>query len=795
MIFNYFKIALRYLTKNKSYSFINIAGLSLGLACAMLMMLYTKDELSFDRFHENVNSIYRIGIEVRNPDGSAMDKIGATSIFQGPVFKANLPEVKSFVRVTKAYKDIMLAEEVQSQLVVQADTNFFRFFTFSLLQGNAKTALSEPNSVVITEDVAIRYFGSTDALDKTILFEQEGIFNTYKITGVAKRVPQNSSVQFEMVTPLIILPEQEQSVFNWMDLPLATFVKLSEEVDAGEVALKMQIVFEREAEEAIAQVRSFGFDQSFYHHLQPFADLHLNKEFDNGLSNSSDPIYSYILSGIAIFILIIACINFINLTIARSARRAKEIGIRKVIGSGRKQLITQFLGESFLLSCIAFVSALVLAQLLLPLFNNLVNKQLSLSYLTDASLIIGYVLLLIVTGLIAGFYPAIVLSGYHPVQTLYNQFRLSGRNYLQQGLIVFQFGLATLMIIATFTVYQQFDYLTTKDLGYDPSDVVKVMKRNLSVSDAKLFRNELMKNPKIADVTPQHHATVNAKLRNDSIYNFVYESVDEHYIDLLKIRLLQGRNFSSSPFDSANAVLVNEAFVKMAGWEDPLGKEVRLYPFEGRNKTVIGVVKNYHFASLKEEIKPQLFVPSTHPDDGPYQQMLIKIQPHSEAITLPYIEKTFKQLFPVLPYRYQFYDQINLLNYEVESKWKQMILLSALITVFIASIGLFGLSILTAERRFKEIGIRKVMGANVQTIVMTLFKDVLGLISLALLIAMPLAYYLISQWLETYPYRIETGPVAFVSAALLVVVIVLITISYQSIKTALMNPINALRTE
>ena len=794
MIFNYFKIALRYLAKNKIYSFINVAGLSLALACAMLMVLYTKDELSFDRFHEDINSIYRIGIEVRNPDGSAMDKIGSTSIFQGPVFKANLPEVKSFVRITKAYKDIKLATEVQSQLVVQADTNFFSFFTFPLLQGNPKTALSQPNSVVITEDVAIRYFGSTDALDKTILFEQEGVFNPYKITGVAKRIPQNSSLQFEMMTPLIIAPEQEQSAYNWMDLPLATFIKLSEGVDVKKVTLKMQTIFERDAKDAIAQVRSMGFDQSFYHHLQLFAELHLWEELDNEFGNSSKPIYSYILSAIALFILAIACINFINLTIARSVKRAKEIGIRKIVGGARKQLIYQFLGESFLLCCFAFATALLLAQLLLPLFNSLINKQLSLAYLLDANLIIGYILLLIVTGFIAGFYPAIVLSGYQPVQTLYNQFRLTGKNYVQRGLIVFQFCLATVLIIATFTVYYQFDYLTKKDLGYDSEGIVRVTKRNLTLQEVKLFGDELMRNSSILAVAPQRHATANAKINGDSIYNFFYESVDEQFIDLLKIKMLEGRNFSSSATDTAEAAIVNESFVKMAGWKDPIGRQVEFFPFKGKKRTIIGVVKNYHFASLKEEVKPQLFVSMVSPKET-YRQMVIKIAPNSEASVMPYIERTFKKLFPVLPYSYQFDSQANLQNYEIESKWKKMILTSAFITIFIAAIGLFGLSILTAEQRFKEIGIRKVLGATVNTIVIMLCNDLLVLISVALLLAIPLAYYVTNLWLETYPYRIEIGSGIFAGAAALVLLIALTTISYQSIKTALMNPINALKME
>lgn len=792
MIASYFKIALRYLAKNKIYSFINVAGLSLSLACAMLMILYTKDEFSFDKFQKDISYTYLIAIDVQNPDGSSSDKMGLTSILHGPRFKDNLPEVESFVRLTNKYRDIKLGEEINSQKVLEADSNFFSFFTFPLTQGNPQTVLQDIHSVVISEDIAIRHFGNDDPLNRTLLFESDGAFIPYTVTGVSKRCPQNSSIQFDVVMPL----KEAHDDLVWVNVSYSTFVKLNERSDIKAVSSKMQKVFEAESKEVMEQVRSYGFTQSFYHQLQPFADIHLSQDFkaEAGLTNASSSIYSYILSGIAVFILTIACINFINLTIARSAKRAKEIGIRKVVGGGRQQLIIQFLGESFLLCLLSFIGAMILAQLLLPVFNNLVNKELSLSYLIDGRLITIYLFLLITTGLLAGFYPALVLSGYNPVQTLYTRFKLSGKSYFQKTLIVFQFALATFMVIATLTVYIQFDYLTTKDLGYEPDNVVRVTKRDLTHREAKVFSEELSKNPNIISISPQNHGMENGKVNADSILHFTYEAVNENFIDLFNIQIAQGRNFSSvNPSDSSNSVIINQAFVKKAGWTEPIGQEVKM--MDGATRRVIGITKDYNYESLKRTIEPQLFSLAFNGNSPSYQYLLIRIQPNSESNCIPFIEKTFKELFPMHPYSYQFYNEINLKSYEAESKWKKVILLSAFLTIFIAGIGLFGLSILTAESRFKEIGIRKVLGASVKTIVFALYKDHLSLISLALLIAIPTSYYAGSIWLDNYPYRTEVGVGTFIGAGIFVLAIAGLTISYQTFKTALLNPVDSLRTE
>jgi putative ABC transport system permease protein len=772
----------------------------LGLTCALLIVLYTKDEFTFDRFHRDVSSIFVITIDVRSPDGSWDDMMNETGVLQGPRFQASIPELESYTRSTTLYKDIQFGGNVESQLIMAADASFFSMFTFPLLQGDPLTALKQPNSVVISEDAAMKHFGTTDALNKTIPVEKDGEFKPYVVTGVAKRCPQNSSIQFDLLFPLrlILKPEEEQSPESWASLGVNTFVKLRPGSDIQAVAGKMQTVFNNESKEIMDKVKAQGFDLTFHHGLQPLTDVHLDPDKEaggRGLAKASSPIYAYVLSGIALFILTIATINFINLTLARSVRRAKEIGIRKVIGGARKQLVVQFLGESFLICCLSFTAAMIVAQLLLPWFNDVVNKQLSFSYLLDVKLVAMYLGLFLLTGLLAGFYPAMVLSGYNPVQVLYNQFQLRNKTSVQKILIVFQFTLATVMIIATFVISQQFIFLTTKDLGYNSDHLVEVNKRNMKDQEAKIFRNELLKNPNITLAAPQARSEMNAKINGDTIQHFMYWIVDENFINLLALPVVQGRNFSQLfPSDSSKGIIVNEAFVKMAHWKDPIGQKIKMFLYDGQDRTVIGVIKDYHFASLSEKIKPQALAPIAYPDN-PFQRMLVRIKPNSESVSLAYIEKVYKKLFPLQPYSYQFTDEINRQLYKTESKAKTVILFGALMTIFIACMGLFGLSILIAEKKFKEIGIRKVLGASVKAITLALSKEFVGLIVLALIFAIPLAYYAAGRWLETYPYRVEINSTIFISTALLVLMVTLLTTGFHSVKAASMNPVDALRRE
>ncbi len=605
MLKNYFKTAFRNLQRNKVYSSINILGLSLGLACAMLIILYVKDEVSYDRFHKDFSQIYRIGMKRIKPDGSMDGQSGITGYFQGPRFTAGIPEIKSFLRLQGNQIDIKTGTEIRSQEIVYVDSNFFSVFSFPLVSGNPKTALREPHSLVISEEVARKQFGSGDALGKTMLVkDNDDKFSSYWVTGVAKKCPQNSSIKFDVLLPIKVSKEDEALNENWFNFFLNTFVVLEPGANPKLVEAKMKKLYEADAKETIKMVaEKYGDRSTTIYNLQPFTDMHLSKDYsaDNGLKDASNPVYSYILSGIALFILLIACINFVNLTVALSLKRAKEIGIRKVAGGDRKQLILQFLGESFILCFLAFVFAIIFVQLILPVFNELSNKALAVSYLFDVKLIAGYIALFMITGLLAGFYPALVLSAYNPVQTLYGRLPLTGKNYLQKGLVILQFTLASFLIISTITIYSQFNYLTNEKLGYDDRNLVTVNSFAIRRSEAKLIKDELMKSPAIIDVASKNGGSWGtvAKVNGETQIGFAYETVDESYLPLLKIPVIRGRNFSKDfPSDSTHSVLVNEAFVRKAGWREPIGKELNFWYREGEKYTVIGVVKDYHYQSL-----------------------------------------------------------------------------------------------------------------------------------------------------------------------------------------------------
>ncbi|MBE9461981.1 ABC transporter permease [Dyadobacter subterraneus] len=797
MFENYLKITYRTFFQNKLYSIINVAGLSIGLAAAMLIMLYTKDEISYDQFHEGVSQIYRVDRKIIKSEGIAANS-GYTGYFQGSRFSAGVPEILAFVRLQQAQVEMKMGTEIQLQAVSLVDSNFLSVFTFPLISGNAKTALLDPGSVVITEDMAQKQFGTTDVLGRTIFLKDGKGFNPVTVTGVAKNCPQNSSIKFQVLRPLNVSASEESVNENWFRFFLNTFVVLAPNTNVQTLNAKMQKVFEADAAESIKMIREkYGLaDVGLSFFLQPLTEIHLSENVpaSDGLSDAGNPAYSYILSGIALFILIIACINFVNLMVARSIKRAKEIGIRKAIGGNRNQLIVQFLGESFLLCLAAFVLAILLVQVVLPVFNQLSGKALALSYLVDFKLIAGYIILFISTVLLAGFYPALIISDYNPVRALNARFTLNGKNYLQKSLVVLQFGLASFLIISTFVIFSQFDFLTSEKLGYDDSDLITIEKWSTKHDQAALFKEQLMKNSNITGVAFKNngYSGNTVKVNQDQKVNITYETIDASFIPLLKIPVLKGRNFSRSyPSDSTHSVLVNEAFVKQAGWKEPVGQEIAFFDTHEKYR-VVGVVKDYHFKPLTEKIEPQLFTMNPGSD---YGMFYIKIKPGSETSSLKYIAETFKNMFPLDSYSYGFKDQENLKSYEAEGKWKQILLFGAILTIFISCIGLLGLSVLSAETRTKEIGIRKVLGASVAGIVASLSRDFLKLVLIALLLAIPLAWLAANKWLENYPYRIALNGWLFAFSAMIVIMISLLTISFQSVKAALANPVNSLRSE
>ena len=565
MFRNYFKITWRNVLRNKTLSFINISGLSIGLACCMLIFLYTKDEVSYDRFHEKRDQLFRLTCNINDNDGTVR-KYGIAAMVEGPGFKDEIPEIKDFVRVKDDEFIVKNGKEAFNEKALYVDENFFSVFSFPLISGNPKTILSDLKSVVLTDESALKYFGTTDAVGKILELDINNKFEPFTVSGIAKRSPKNSSIKFTMLLPFKY-HEKTDPENGWLWLSYPTFLVMDPKTDLRSVAAKMNQVYASKAHNDIIEASKHGEVVKFVWGVQPMLQMHLDSETE-GTTDVSNPVYSYILTGIALFILLIACINFVNLTVAQSLKRSKEIGIRKVVGGQRGQLIRQFLGESFIMCFIAFVLAILFAQLILPVFNDLANKRLSLEYLLDFKLVASFIGLFIFTALAAGFYPALVLSGFDPVKTLYNGNKFSGKNYLSKSLVVVQFALATFLIITTLFIYAQFNYLTHKDLGYKDKNLLEInvgQGRNRPLMD--IFKNEFAKEPGVEMVAPRMGGEWITRARSEGReFDVKYEHIDESYLPTLQIPLVAGRNFSKDfPGDSTHSVLVNEAFVREIG--------------------------------------------------------------------------------------------------------------------------------------------------------------------------------------------------------------------------------------
>ncbi len=794
---NYLITALRHLFRHKVYSFINIAGLSFGLASAMLILLFIRDELSYDRFHKQGDHIYRVVRRMHNlPNGQSFASDGYTGLSEGPGFATAVPGIKGFVRILNSYQTIKKGTDIQSQQILRVDSNFFTTFSFPLIAGNATTALRQPHSLVVSEEFARREFGTTDALGKIMQVKTDSGFRPYTVTGVARKCPENSSIKFEAVTPIDVDLSRIDQLHSWFDVYLSTFVVVDPHADLRQINAQMKRVYQQEEEIVRATVKDkAATNWRDEYVLDPLFAMHLSKDYPpiDGLTDASNPVLSYILSGIALFVLLIACINFVNLTIARSLRRAKEIGIRKVIGSSRQQLIVRFLGESFFLCLIAFILAIVLVQGLLPLFNSLSGKELSIAYLAGPWLIIAFFALFIITALAAGFYPAIVLSSYDPVMTLYNRFTFGGRNLLQKSLVTVQFALASFLIMATGIIAAQFNFLIKQPLGYDDKNLVLVNQWGMRIDQFNSIAGELRQSPDVVGVGGRNLGWDNQQAKIDGTaiqVNTTIETIDNNYLPLLKIPLVAGRNFAPDyPADSTQSVLVNETFAREAGWKEPVGKTINVYD---KTVRVIGVIKDHYFQPLQWKLKAQVFSLTLGRGIAGF---FIKIRPKSEAKVLPFIEKTFKTRMPDNAFYFGFKDQENRANYETESRWKQIVQFGAIVTILISAIGLFGLSVFAAEKRIKEIGIRKVLGASVGGLVTGLSTDFVRLVVLALLISLPLARWAAEKWLANYPYHVHPGFWLFAGTALLVIAIAVVTVGFQALKAALANPVQSLRAE
>ncbi len=793
MLKNYITIAWRNLMRNKVFSFINLTGLSIGLACCLLIVLFAKDELSFDRFHKDIDQLYQLTCRVVENNGKE-SLFGIASHIQGPTFAREIPEIEKAVRVSEVNFIVRKGEETFEEKVSFADPDFFEVFSFPLMIGDPEQVLEDTHSMVLSEEMANKYFGETDPVGETLDLMTGTEFESFVVTGVAKRAPENSSIKFNILLSFKY-NDARQPDNHWLNLNFPTYLVLNKNADIPAVVTKMARSFKANASQQIEEEKKRGLDAQFQYGLEPFQQVHLNKAIMYR-PEPSDPIYAYILSGIALFLLLIACINFINLTVAKSLKRGKEIGIRKVVGGERRQLILQFLGESFILCLISFSLALILANLALPIFNDLSNKRLEIGYLFDYKLVISFAVLFLLTVLAAGFYPALVLSGFDPVKTLYNRMTYSGRNYLAKGLIIFQFCLTTLMLITTLFINNQFHYLTHEDLGYDDKNLMVLnLPYNTGNSLAKTIQNEIMVFPGVNGIGTRQEGFWGTNSRANGFDIPVnFDHIDSDYLPTMKIRLAEGRNFSPElPGDSVSSVLVNQAFVKAAGWKgSAIGKTIDFFNGQDANFTIVGVVKNYHFGSLKQEISPQVF---TMQPGLPFSSLMIKISPERRVETIAAIQELYQSKLPYHPFKYDFLEDLNKIQYQQEARWKQIVGIGALLMIFISSIGLFGLTLLSIQQKTKEIGIRKILGASIFQIARMLTRNFLGLIFISFAIAIPVAWYVTETWLENFAYRIDITWEVFVLSAGCILLIALATISYQTFRAANLDPAKNLRVE
>jgi|KBSMisStaDraftv2_1062788.scaffolds.fasta_scaffold00260_7 putative ABC transport system permease protein len=783
---------------------INIAGLATGIACVLLAVLYWDDEHSFDLFHANNPNLYRITTTLVETKGENLQTIGGTGQVQGPAFKQAIPEVKDYVRILGGdiFSDVIANEKSIQLRPLFVDSNFFGVFSFPLLRGNPTTALHDMNAAILTETTARKYFNSVDVIGKLLRLDADPSFDKLGkpmvVTGVVKDPPANSSLQFDVLFSFDFLKLSFEDK-NWLNAYLGTFVILNPDAYPKEVAKKFDQVYALHAKDQIAEtVKVFGYDPQVSYGLQPVTDIHLhplsraNGNAEGGVINDSDPIYAYLFFGIAAFILLMAVINFINISIAGSLKRSKEVGIRKVSGASRVQIILQFVSESALICLVSFLVSMLLMYVCLPLFNSLTGKQIQLAI--SARLSAWFVTAFVITVLITAIYPAIIISRFNPSTVLYNRQKLPGKNLFAKGLVVFQFSLAVFLLIATLVYYNQMNFVRTKDLGYNPNEVIRT---NINGdrdyrSTITFMKNEIEKESSVASLSFGNDGYPENMEMNGRGLKAIYKNVDENFLSTMQIPLKLGENVSSGPSSANDRALVNEAFVREYRLERPIGTQLRINrDGDSLIKTISGVVKDFHFGSLREPIAPMVMYTRPVPDGG----IWVRFDKSNQANGLAALEKVYKEAMPGSVFKYRFLDELNASQYQQELRWQKVVNIATVLSFLICCLGLFGLAHHATERRTREIGIRKVLGASVQQIVQLISADFLKLVFIAFLIAAPLSWLAMNKWLQNFAYRINIGLDIFAATALLATLVALLAVSYQSIKAAMANPVTSLRSE
>ena len=794
MIKNLLLVAFRNFKRDKWYSLINILGLTIGITFSLFLIFYIKDELSYDRYHKKADRIYRIISFDKEPDKDIM-KWTVTPATLGPALKKDYPEVEEAVRFSGDRNT--LYKNGDTRLMVEkiyyTDSNMFKVFTYHFIEGDPQTALREPNSMVLTQSVAEKFFGRNKNLVGKSLRNDKG--DIYKITGVIEDVPKNSHLIFNMLISISSLPKQFDA--NWGNFGTYTYVLLKPNVDAKTLEKKMIPIYDKYLARIFAQ-----FNIKINFGAQPITSIHLHSDLQYEPEELGSISYIYIFAAVALFMLIIACINYMNLTTARSARRAKEIGIRKVTGSSKSRLVAQFLVESLLTSVMALILSMLLIALLLPTFNLLSGKSISFGSLLEPGTFLILIAIVLFVGLMGGSYPAFYLSKFNPVDVLKGSLSKSSSNViLRRVLVVVQFSISMIMLICTWVVYGQLKYLRNKDVGFNKEQVLSLAANsNNDIRGTVLaFKNETKKDPHILSVSTSQN--VPGQITNFNLFSVETKNgykdqgvdnygIDEDYIKTLGMKMKEGRDFSG-PSDTLRSIIVNETLVKYFGWDNAIGKKIK---FGGDTSKfyleVVGVVKDFNQKSLYNPITPLILF--YRPNSNNIQ---LKLAAKDIPATIAGIEKNWKASFPELPFSYTFLDQDFNSQYAADQKRGKIFTAFSILTVMITCLGLLGLIAFTTEQRQKEISIRKIMGAGIRQIVPLITTNFILLVGISCFIAFPVAYLFMDKWLKVFPYNTGLSVTPFLLSAVTVLMITMLTVIFHTVKAAIANPVKSLRTE
>lgn len=798
MFRNYLKVTINNLRKHKSFSLINILGLAIGLACGILITSYVFHELSYDKYHEKADRIYRLHSDLKI-SGEHLN-IPKTSPPMAEYLVENYPEVLNAVRFIPLSR---MPVRHQNKLFSEdhiffADNSVFDIFTFPFLKGDSGTALKIANSAVLTEEMAVKYFGSDDPIGKVLNINNEYDFN---ITGVLKNIPKNSHFVFDILCSFETLAQSEsRQMRNWLSINYYTYILLHEGTDFKLLEQKLPEMIEKNVGGMLKTIKG---EMAIY--LQPLTRIHLHSNLMQEISGNSSIIYIYIFVAIAVFILAIACINFMNLSTARSTNRAKEAGLRKVMGANRSAIINQFLGESIFFCLISLVLALVLVELSLPFFKSLSGIDLNIGYLEHPWIIPVLIGLAVITGVVAGVYPAFFLSSFHPVRVIKGIFKTgSGSIRFRSALVVFQFFISVFLIIGTIGIFNQINFMKNKRLGFQKEQIIVIPISDESTLDSlHPLKEELKKNNNILSVSASSHIPGQTTYVNPfipegfSLQDMQYMGelyVDHDFIPTLGIELAEGRNFSPDlQTDIQNSIIINETAANKFVWKDPIGKSIADVSVSGKlkEKTVIGVVKDFHIESLHKKVIPLYIGYTTHT----LNMLSVRIKPERISETISFIERKMKQFDPIRPFDYLFLDDSFDAQYRSEEQLSKIFSYFAFLAIFIACLGLLGLASHAAEQRTKEIGIRKVLGASVSDIMILLSREFTKWILIANIIAWPIAYYSLNKWLQGFAYRMNITLTAFFLSGLISLGIALITILLQTGRAASADPVRSLRYE